>query len=127
MKKYQVIIVLDETRERSYFYSYVISEDSTKGNIECTELPPYADIDKARACYWKNGAWIFDEEKYTEILAKIEAEKEAIQAEADRIASIPSNEELNLMVLTAMEGLAEVMVVIDDVVKPLTELASLLK
>lgn len=122
MEKYQVIIVLDEARERNYFYSYVISEDTTLGNIECTELPSYADVNKARACYWYGGAWIFDKEKYEEIITDIEQAK----AEAERVASIPSNEELNTMVLATMEGLAEVVVTIEDVVKPLTELAKLL-
>ena len=44
MKKYQVIIILDESRNRSYYQGYVESEDTTLGNITVEELPPYADI-----------------------------------------------------------------------------------
>lgn len=46
---YQVIIVFDDIKKKSYFNSYVISSDTTLGNIECEELPLYADINKAQA------------------------------------------------------------------------------
>lgn len=105
MKKYQVIIVLDETRERSYFYSYVVSEDSTKGNIECTELPPYADIDKARACYWDdtNLVWVYDDDKYNEICEKIEAELEAQEQAKLEASLIMNNAELTEAVMELSE------------------------
>ncbi len=50
--KYQVIIILDSSRNRSYYQGYIISDDETQGNITCEELPPYADVNKARSCYW---------------------------------------------------------------------------
>lgn len=98
---YQVIIVLDETREKSYFYSYVISEDTTLGNIECTDLPPYADINKARSCYWDadNSSWIFDEDKYKEICDDIESKlKEQEQAELDA-SLVMTNEEATAAIM----------------------------
>lgn len=117
MEKYQVIILLDEARERSYFYSYAISEDTTRGNIECTELPPYADINKARSCYWDSNkaVWVFDKEKYAEICAEIEAIKEA-QEEAQAIAkATPTNAELAEMVVEMTESIAELSNVLADV------------
>lgn len=111
MEKYQVIILLDEARERSYFYSYVISEDTTQGNIECTELPPYADINKARSCYWDTNktVWVFDEEKYEEICTQIKAEQLA-QEEARAIAeATPSCMELSEIAIELAESVAEVM------------------
>ena len=103
--KYQVIIVLDDTRNKSYFYSYVQSGDSTLGNIECTDLPPYQDINKARSCYWDSEAlvWVFDEEKYTEILAII-ADKEADIKQKELEASvIMTNKELTQAVWEILE------------------------
>lgn len=96
---YSVIIVLDETRSKSYYYSYT-AED---GNVQCEELPPYQDIDKARACYLNDGAWVFDADKYAEIVAAAEAERateEQVRREAE---AAPTNAELaaGLMELAA--------------------------
>lgn len=94
--KYQVLLFLDETRNKSYYHSYFESENTTLGNMECTDLPPYQDINKARACYWdsENSEWVFDEEKYAEILEDAERAK-AEQEEAKAIAeATPSNLEL---------------------------------
>lgn len=88
--KYNVIIVLDETRDRSYYYSYV----PENGNIQCDELPPYQDINKAQSCYWDGEKWIFDEEKYAEIVAAEEAEKEAAEEAEKEAAATPTNTEL---------------------------------
>lgn len=90
--KYNVIIVLDESRNRSYYYSYV----TENGNIECTELPPYADPAKARACYWdaENTTWIYDAEKYEEIVAEQEALEAAAEQERLEAEAVPSNAEL---------------------------------
>lgn len=124
MKKYQVIIVLDESRSKSYFYSYVESEDTTLGNIECAELPAYQDINMARACYWDadNQLWVFDVEKYSEICEEIEAIKEA-QAEAEAIAeATPTNEELAEI---CME-LAEMVSILSDSVTELAEMVSVI-
>lgn len=65
---YQVIIILDESKNRKYYYSYVESSDATIGNITTDDLPPYQDINKARACYWEDGQWIYDPEEYEHIL-----------------------------------------------------------
>lgn len=94
--KYQVILFLDESRNKSYYHSYVESEDVLLGNIECTELPAYQDINKARACYWDTDAlqWIFDEEKYAEIVAQIEAERQAAEQARLEAEATPTNLEL---------------------------------
>lgn len=123
---YQVIIVLDEIRNRNYYDGYVISDDSTLGNIQCTDLPPYQDINKAKACYWSDETWLFDSEKYEEILAEIQAKKEAAEEEAIRAASIPSNEELRDMALSNMAAINEINMYIEGVVEPLTDMAALL-
>ena len=114
---YQVILFLDETRNKSYYYSYKESEDTTLGNITCTELPPYQDINKARSCYWdaENLAWVFDEEKYAEIMTEI-AEAEAAREEAEALAqSVPTtselaeaNVEMAIMIAEMYDAMAEI-------------------
>ena len=103
--KYNVIIVLDESRNRSYYYSYV----TENGNIECTELPPYADPNKARACYWDGEKWMFDADKYAEIEAIQAAEREAAEKEAAEAAATPTNAELALAVMDIGDNLSAVM------------------
>lgn len=120
--KYQVIVLLNESNGKRYYYSYV----NEGGNIECDDLPPYQDINKARACYWNDEEWVFDKVRYEEILAEIEAAKEAARLEAERIAAIPNNEELRDMVLSTMQATNEVMMFIEEVVNPLNEMAALL-
>lgn len=118
---YQVIV--NSINSKRYYYSYVESD----GNIECDDLPPFQDINKARACWWDDEKWNYDESRYAEILADIQAKKEAAQAEKDRINAIPSNEELNEMMLTSMSAIAEISSYIDSTVEPLTALAGMLK
>lgn len=65
---YQVILVLNATKNRRYYYSYAESADVVMGNITTDDLPPYQDINKARACYWEDGQWIYDPEEYDHIL-----------------------------------------------------------
>lgn len=104
---YQVIIILDEKRNKSYYQSYVESDNTNLGNITCSDLPPYQDINKARACYWDSNtsSWVFDEEKYTEIMAAIEAEKAAQEAK-NEISVVMNNEQLTegLMELAGLVG-----------------------
>lgn len=103
---YQVIIILDEERSKSYYHSYVESTDTTLGNISVSELPPYADINKAQACYWdaNNLAWVFDEEKYASIIAKIEANKEAAEQAQLEAEATPTNGELAECVMELGDG-----------------------
>lgn len=103
---YYAIIVLDEKRKKSYYSHYV----KANGNIECSELPPYQDIDKARACYWntKTSEWVFDEEKYEEILdkkAQAEAESAAREAEA---AATPTIAELLYAIMELAESISDI-------------------
>lgn len=65
---YQVILVLNETKSRKYYYSYTESSDAAMGNVTTDDLPPYQDINKARACYWDDGEWIYDIEEYERII-----------------------------------------------------------
>ena len=64
------------------------------GNVTCDELPPYADPNKARACYWNGEKWVFDADKYAEIEEVQAAEKEAADKAAAEEAAIPTNAEL---------------------------------
>ena len=118
---YQVIIFLDETRDRSYYHSYTISNDKTLGNIECSELPPYQDYNKARSCYWdsESETWIFDEEKYTETLSIIKAEEEA-RKEAELIAAFTPT------VLELAEASIETAQAVSDVAEAIDVLAEML-
>ena len=90
--KYNVIIVLDDSRDRSYYYTYV----AENGNIECSELPPYADVNKARSCYWDGKKWIYDADKYEEIMAVQAAEKAAAEQRQREMEAVPSNADLAL-------------------------------
>lgn len=122
MKKYQVIIINDEARGKDYYQSYVESEDATLGNITVNELPPYADVSMARACYWdeEKQKWIYDEDKEAEIQEKLAADKEAAekaQAEAD---ATPSNSDLADCVVELGEGQSS----LEDAVAELGELVN---
>lgn len=120
MKKYQVIIILDESRNRSYYQGYVESEDTTLGNITVSELPPYADPNMARACYWnpEDSKWIYDEEKEAEIQKKITLEKEQAEKEQAEAAATPSNADLADCVVELGEGQSS----LEDAVAELGEL-----
>ncbi len=65
---YQVILVFNVIKERRYYYSYAESSDATLGNVSVEDLPPYQDINKARACYWEDNRWIYDPEEYDHII-----------------------------------------------------------
>ncbi len=102
---YHVIIVLDEKRNKSYYYSYVDKD----GNIECEELPPYQDILKAKACCWDNKKWVYDPDKYAELVAESEAEKASAEKAAAEAAAVPTNEELAEAVMEIGDNLSTVM------------------
>lgn len=92
---YNVIIVLDESRDKSYYYSYVVQN----GNIECEDLPPYQDINKARSCYWDGNAWIYDGDKYAELVAAQAEAAEAAEQERQEAEAVPTNAELAAAVM----------------------------
>lgn len=102
---YHVIIVLDETRNKSYYYSYVVKS----GNIECEELPPYQDVIKARSCYWdaQSAAWVYDAEKYAELVADREASEAAAERERLEAEAAPSNAELAAALMELASMIAE--------------------
>lgn len=101
---YEVIIVSDESRNRSYYYSYL----TEKGNIQCDELPPYADQTKARSCYWNDGEWIYDEDKYNELQENLRIEYENAIKQQKINDATPTNAEL-------AEGLIDVANVVGNV------------
>lgn len=107
---YQVILVQDEKKGKAYYYSYVKSADTTLGNIEVDDLPAYQDINKARACTYEDGSWIFDEAKYADILDQIELEEEAAEEEKAKEEAKLSNEEI----ADALMELAELFASIDE-------------
>lgn len=109
---YQVIITDDETRERSYFYSY----GEIAGNIETEELPPYQDINKARACYWdsKNSAWVYDPDKYAEICLDQQKQKEESEKAQALAEAIPTNEELCAALLELAANQSDLMKAVQE-------------
>lgn len=113
---YHVIINLDKTRNKSYYHSYV----AVDGNIKCDELPPYADVIKARACYWDAdaSAWVYDADKYAELVAEQAALKAAEERAKLEDAAVPSNAELAVAVI-------EIAASVSDMMDALTELATL--
>lgn len=98
---YNVIIVLDESRERSYYHSY----NEVSGNIQCEDLPPYADVLKARACYREDDKWIFDEEKYQELVEEHDAHIAEAKQAAMEASAVPSNTELAIGLMEVCENL----------------------
>lgn len=118
--KYQVIIILDEKRNKSYYHSYTVSQDVTLGNIQCEELPPYQDINKAHACYWnaKDKNWVYDAEKYAEIIREQEQAKAEAEATKAEEAAIPSNAEL-------AEAIVEIASNINDIINAMAELGAI--
>lgn len=93
---YNVIIVFDEKRGKSYYHGY---DERNPGNIQCEELPPYADPIKACSCFWENDEWTFDEEKYPELLAsRQELLSKIDQAEKEANATPTINELSNAVV-----------------------------
>ncbi|MDE6052159.1 MAG: hypothetical protein K2G55_00040 [Lachnospiraceae bacterium] len=116
--KYNVIIVLDESRNRSYYYSYV----AENGNIECTELPPYADPNKARACYWDGKKWVFDADKYAEIVAVQAAEKEAAEREAAEAEAVPTNAELAAGMMELGDNVSVIMEAVTEIAEEIAAL-----
>lgn len=108
---YQVIIVLDEIKNRSYYYSYVES----LGNIQCEELPPYQDINKARSCYWDSERWIFDEEKYSEIVTIQTSAKEAAEQAELEAQATPTNAELSLAVMELADNVSVLMDAVTEI------------
>lgn len=68
-------ILLDE---QGYFTGNYAIEGKIVGGVEISELPPYKDIRRQISCKFENEKWIFDEERYQEILDKdAEEEKQA--------------------------------------------------
>lgn len=116
--KYQVIIVLDESRDRSYYYSYV----DENGNIECSELPPYQDINKARSCYWDGKKWVFDADKHAEIETNQAAEREAERQAELEASATPTNPELALAVMELADDLSMLMDAVTELAGEVAEL-----
>lgn len=116
---YNVIIVLDESRKKSYYYSYV----SANGNIECEELPPYQDILKAKSCYWDGENWVYDSDKFTELAAEAETEKAAAEKAAAEAAAVPTNEELAAATMEIADNVSTLM----DAVTELAETVAAMK
>lgn len=65
-------ILLDE---QGYFTGNYAVEGKIVGGVEISELPPYEDMKKQISCKFENEKWIFDEEKYQEILNRETKEK----------------------------------------------------
>lgn len=102
---YQVIIVHDNTKDKNYYHSYV----DTNGNIECEDLPPYQDTNKARACYWDTGnaAWVYDADKYAESMKIQAAEKAAAEPIRLEAEAVPSNAELAEAILEIASSMSD--------------------
>lgn len=105
---YDVIIILDENRGRSYYHSYTEDGDES-GNIRCAELPPYQDINKARSCWWNEGKWSFDRQKHAEIVAEQAAEKDAEEQARREAEAAPDSNDLMLGLMELADNLSAVM------------------
>ena len=105
---YQVILLNDG--EKNYYYSYIESVDTALGNVSLDTLPPYQDILKARSCYLDGNEWVFDEDKYNELLEIKRQEEEERESEEAKLEAALSNEEI----AEALMELADMMVAIDE-------------
>lgn len=118
---YHVIIVLDQSRNKSYYYSYVEKD----GNIECEELPPYQDILKAQSCYWdaENAEWCFDADKHAELLVAHTAEKAATEQAKKEAEAVPTLKEIGIALMeiaenvnTNMDAIAELAAMVSGMI-----------
>ena len=92
------------------------------GNIQCEELPPYQDLQKAQSCHWdaKAKVWVYDEEKYAELAEAQKAARAAEEQAKKEAAAVASNKELTDAVLELAAGQAKIKAKI-------TEFSTLLK
>ncbi|MCI5610173.1 MAG: hypothetical protein MR392_02205 [Roseburia sp.] len=122
--KYQVIILLDESRNKSYYHNYTISADEAQGNIACDELPPFADVNKARSCYWDFEAerWVYDADKEAEIqeqIAEAKAADEKAKAEAE---ATPTNMDLADAVMELGNNVSDMMDALTELAQTVSDL-----
>ena len=117
---YHVILIYNEENSLSYYQAYTITEGPSIGNIVCNELPPYADIDKARSCYWDfdTEEWIYDEIMYQKILQDKERKRKEEDQERLLKESIPTIEEISNAIIELASGQS-------DLEDAITELASI--
>lgn len=116
---YQVIIIHDEKKERDYYQSYT----DEGGNIETKDLPPYADLNKARSCYWnpETEKWVYDKDKYSELIQIETEEKAKREEEAAIAAATPTNEELAESMMELAELISGLIMQVDDLSKRMEE------
>ena len=122
--KYQVIILLDESRNKSYYQNYTISADEAQGNIACDELPPFADVNKARSSYWDFEAerWVYDADKEVEIqeqIAEAKAADEKAKAEAE---ATPTNMDLADAVMELGNNVSDMMDALTELAQTVSDL-----
>lgn len=109
--KYQVIVVQNEENHKNYYHSYV----EENGNIECDDLPPFADTLKARSCYWDDGKrWNYDDEQYQKLLKAEEDAKKQAEIEQNEALATPTNAELRDMLFEITEVISEMQDAITD-------------
>lgn len=105
---YQVIILLNNNG-RSYYQSYVRSDDTALGNISTDVLPPTQDILQAQSYWWDfdTETWMYDEDMYYRLLTEEEKEiSEAEQREKER-KSQPTIEEISEALIELAEIVSE--------------------
>lgn len=83
-----MIVLLDENK---YFTGSYAEIGGIVGGIEVAALPETDDVLKQQAYKYENGIWVYDEEKYKELVESQEREKrtdsiEKIRSDVDYIA-----------------------------------------
>lgn len=93
--KYKVYLLRDKTRDRNYYDSHCeITKDYNINDIRhfiiSESIPPYNDINANKACYIdsKRCKWIFDEDKYLEIIGVYSNDKPIQDIHSDIIVTM---------------------------------------
>ena len=60
--------------ENNYYTGHYATVGSVENGVAVKELPGYEELERQLACKYINGNWIFDENKYQEILKAKEKE-----------------------------------------------------
>lgn len=63
----------------NYYTGNYANTGNVKNGIKVNSLPPYSEIEKQMSCKYINGNWIYDENRYQEILQQKSIEERQAQ------------------------------------------------
>lgn len=117
--KYKVAISWDSSRSKSYYINHcILTKDNINDDIHfivCDSIPPYMDINANKACYIdsRRCKWVFDEEKYLEIIGIYDKDKPLKDIQRD--------------IINTMDRLDDTLISLNEGVKVLNEAIAIYK